>query len=41
MKRAKALLLGLGIGMMAFQWGQCGAFWGDILGDIIVLGAVD
>lgn len=41
MKRIKALLFGLGVGLMAFQFGQCGAFWGDIVGDILILGAVD
>jgi hypothetical protein len=42
MKRFKAVLFGLGAGMMAFQWfGSCGGFWGDLIGDALILSAVD
>ena len=39
--KLKMVLLGLSTGMVALQLANCTRFWGDMLGDIWVLGAVD
>lgn len=37
----KLALLAVSSGMIAFQIGNCGAFWGDLIGDTIFLSIVD
>jgi len=41
MKRMKLMILVASVGILAGFWGQCATFWGDVVGDAIVLGAVD
>jgi hypothetical protein len=37
----KIALLGLSAGMIALQLCNCARFWGDMLGDALILTAVD